>query len=216
MKQYKLGESHVFPFERRDKFGYSFYPTEAYREFKIFGLIAEAYKGIDVTKTVEMLTQVSEALQNCDIENVDEIFLERFKILIKEGEYFQLATCNPVDKLFYFVMNRKCLQHIKNSENIHNIKRNLKHCFTCKNVERRIEIDTLARQYGEQLRLLYPSESTDDLFRRVYTGNVKDESLKFNLKTFFSYTNLSDQEFFLRNMYDYLEIEELLTENLLF
>lgn len=215
-REYKLGESHFFPFERWDEFGYSFYPVEANRELKIFGLIAEACKGVDTTKTVEMLTQVSEGLQDCDIENVDEIVIENFRILVRDGEYFQLATYSPVDRSFHFILNRKCLQHIKNFENIHNVKRHLKHCFTCKDVERRIEIDTLARRYGKQLRELYPTESTKDLFKRVHTGDVKDDTLKSNLETAFAYMSLHNQEFFLRNIYDYLEIEETTLEDLLF
>ena len=236
-REYKLGESHFFPFERWDEFGYSFYPTEAYREFKIANLMHEAYKKTDTTQIDEMLIQISEALQNYDIEDVNDVKIGKFQILVRDGNYFQSATYNPINKMFYFILNRKCLQHIKDYKNIRNIKSSLKHFFVHEDthqqqditsngkvydpkkyisayrdlkgyLNQRPEIDALARQYGYWLRDLYPNESTDDLFKRVHTGKVKDKVLKSNLEVVFTHMSLPNQRFFLRNMYDYLEIED--------
>lgn len=236
-REYKLGESHVFPFERRDEFGYSFYPTEAYKEFKIFGLIAEAYEKTDTTQIDEMLIEISEGLQDYDVEDINDLVIGKFKIIVRPGNYFQSATYNPVDKFFYFFLNRKCLQDIKDYENIYNIKRHLKHLFVHEDthqqqdiassgkmydpktyikpdkdlkgyLNQRTEIDALARQYGYWLRDLYPNESTDKLLKRAHTGDVKDDVLKSNLEQVFRYMSLPNQRFFLRNMYDYLEIED--------
>lgn len=70
------------------------------------------------------------------------------------------------------------------------------------------DIDAYARQYGSELRELYPEENTDDLFKRIFSLNIKRERLKEDLEYILSHLTIKNQKFFLRNIYDYLENEE--------
>ena len=48
----------------------------------------------------------------------------------------------------------------------------------------------------------------DDLFKRIFSLNIKRERLKEDLEYILSHLTVKNQKFFLRNIYDYLENEE--------
>lgn len=62
--------------------------------------------------------------------------------------------------------------------------------------------------YGFELRELYPEESTEDIFKRVFNAEIDDEDLKNNLIAIFDLLTDKNKSFFLRNMYDYVNNEE--------
>ncbi len=71
-----------------------------------------------------------------------------------------------------------------------------------------IELDTYARQYGFELRELYPNESALDIFERIFNANIENEELKNKLIAIFDVLNDGDKDVFLRNLYDYINGEE--------
>lgn len=75
-------------------------------------------------------------------------------------------------------------------------------------LNQRVELDAYARQYGFELRELYPEESTEDIFKRVFNAEIDDEDLKNNLIAIFDLLTDKNKNFFLRNMYDYVNNEE--------
>lgn len=75
-------------------------------------------------------------------------------------------------------------------------------------LNQRVELDAYARQYGFELRELYPNESTEDIFKRVFNAEIDDEDLKNNLIAIFDILTDKNKNFFLRNMYDYINNEE--------
>lgn len=75
-------------------------------------------------------------------------------------------------------------------------------------LNQRVELDAYARQYGFELRELYPEESTEDIFKRVFNAKIDDEDLKNNLIAIFDILTDKNKNFFLRNMYDYVNNEE--------
>ena len=75
-------------------------------------------------------------------------------------------------------------------------------------LNQRVELDACARQYGFELRKLYPNESTEDIFKRVFNAKIDDEDLKNNLIAIFDILTDKNKNFFLRNMYDYINEEE--------
>lgn len=75
-------------------------------------------------------------------------------------------------------------------------------------LNQRVELDAYARQYGFELRELYPEESTEDIFKRVFNAEIDDEDLKNNLIAIFDILTDKNKNFFLRNMYDYINGEE--------
>ena len=75
-------------------------------------------------------------------------------------------------------------------------------------VNQRVELDAYARQYGFELRELYPNESTQDIFKRIFNADIKDEGLKNNLIAIFDVLTDKNKNFFLRNLYDYINGEE--------
>ena len=75
-------------------------------------------------------------------------------------------------------------------------------------LNQRVELDAYARQYGFELRELYPEESTEDIFKRVFNAEIGDEDLKNNLIAIFDLLTDKNKSFFLRNMYDYVNNEE--------
>ena len=75
-------------------------------------------------------------------------------------------------------------------------------------LNQRVELDAYARQYGFELRELYPEESTEDIFKRVFNAEIDDEDLKNNLISIFDLLTDKNKNFFLRNMYDYVNNEE--------
>ena len=75
-------------------------------------------------------------------------------------------------------------------------------------LNQRVELDAYARQYGFELRELYPNESTEGIFKRVFNAEIDDEDLKNNLIAIFDTLTDKNKNFFLRNMYDYINGEE--------
>lgn len=75
-------------------------------------------------------------------------------------------------------------------------------------LNQRVELDAYARQYGFELRELYPNESTQDIFKRIFNANIENEDLKNNLITVFDTLTDKNKNFFLRNLYDYINGEE--------
>lgn len=75
-------------------------------------------------------------------------------------------------------------------------------------VNQRIEIDAYARQYGFELRRLYPEETTDKIFKRIFNLDIEDDNLKANLEYLFENLTVENQKFFLRNIYDYINGDE--------
>ena len=75
-------------------------------------------------------------------------------------------------------------------------------------LNQRTEIDAYARQCGFELRELYPNENTDETFKRIFSLDIKNETLKNNLKAIFDHLTIQNQKFFLRNIYDYIAGEE--------
>lgn len=75
-------------------------------------------------------------------------------------------------------------------------------------LNQRVELDAYARQYGFELRELYPNESTENIFKRVFNAEIDDEDLKNNLIAIFDILTDKNKNFFLRNMYDYINNEE--------
>lgn len=75
-------------------------------------------------------------------------------------------------------------------------------------LNQRVELDAYARQYGFELRELYPNESTEDIFKRIFNAEIDDEDLKNNLIAIFDILTDKNKNFFLRNMYDYINNEE--------
>lgn len=75
-------------------------------------------------------------------------------------------------------------------------------------LNQKVELDAYARQYGFELRELYPKESTEEIFKRVFNSKIDDEDLKNNLIAIFDILTDKNKNFFLRNMYDYINNEE--------
>lgn len=233
-KGFKLGESHFVCFE--DLENWSFNPVAASKEFHIANLLNEVYKKTKTDYLEKLLIQISEALQNYDIEDVTDLNTSDFHIYKTQGTYISDAKYVPTSKQIVLFVNAKCLQDIKDYKNIPNIlsefKRFLVHEDTHKQqdeksigkffnskkyagpnsqeeyINQRVEIDAYARQCGFKLRELYPDESTDDLFKRIFSLNIKRERLRGDLEYLLSHLTVKNQKFFLRNIYDYLENEE--------
>lgn len=232
--KYKLGESHFVCFEDLENRAFS--ASAASKEFHIANLLNEVYKKTKTEYLEKFLPQISEALQNYDIKDVTDLNTPDFHIYKTQGNYISNAMYVPTSKQIILFVNAKCLQDIKDYKNISNIlsefKRFLVHEDTHKQqdeksagkffnskkyispdsqedyINQRVEIDAYARQYGSELRELYPEENTDDLFKRIFSLNIKRERLKEDLEYILSHLTVKNQKFFLRNIYDYLENEE--------
>lgn len=238
-RKFKLGESHFIPWEFIEDGVWWYYPHIGDKEIHIFNVLSEAYIKTDTTQIENILIQISEALQNYNIEDVKDLTIGDFKIFIKDGDYVQSAIYNSLTKGFNFIINKKCLQHIKNFENTRNITKAIKSLFVHedthkqqdiksngkfynseiyinanneddkkKYINQRVEIDAWARQCGFDLKDLYPEESMDDIFKRIFSLNIEDERVKNNLIYLFDNLTSKNQHFFLRNMYDYINGEE--------
>lgn len=168
-----------------------------------------------------MLIDISEALQCHNTDDVTSLSVGDFGIHVQDGDYVQSVIYNPMTKKINIFMNRKCLDHIKICQNTINILKRLKAAYvhedirkqqdTASNKDRinqRIELDTYARQYGFELRALYPNESTKDIFKRIFDANIDDEELKNGLIAMFDIMTDKNKNFFLRNLYDYINGEE--------
>lgn len=220
-KGFKLGESHFLQPESIENGVWSFCPERASKEFAIFHLFSKAYKKTDTTFLNQMLIDISEALQNYNIDDVTNLNVGDFGIYVQDGDYVQSVIYNPMTKKINIFMNRKCLGHIKSCQNTINILKHLKAAYihegtrkkqdTTSNkdcINQRIELDTYARQYGFELRALYPNESTKDIFKRIFDANIDDEELKNSLIAMFDIMTDKNKNFFLRNLYDYINGEE--------
>lgn len=240
-RSFKLGESHFLHPEPVENGVRRFYPERASKELAIFHLFSEAYKKTDVSFLDQMLVDISEALQNYNIDDVTSLNVGDFGIYVQAGDYVQSAVYNPMTKKINIFINRKCLEHIKNYQNIPNILKRFKAAYVHEDthkqqdissngkfynagtykevnindsevvkdyVNQRVELDAYARQYGFELRALYPNESTKDIFKRIFDANIDDELLKNNLINMFDTMTDKNKNFFLRNLYDYINGEE--------
>lgn len=211
---FRLGESHYEHPEFIDSKGLlRRYPERVLKEATIFLTLSEAYKKIDTSFLDQMLIDISEALQKYDTKEVSNLTVGDFGIYIQDGEYVQSAVYNPMTKKINIHINRKCLEHIKAYQNIPNILKRIKTAYVHENTQKnylnqRVELDAYARQYGFELRELYPEESTEDIFKRVFNAEIDDEDLKNNLIAIFDLLTDKNKNFFLRNMYDYVNNEE--------
>lgn len=218
-KGFKLGESHFVCFE--DLENWTLNLAAADKEFHIAGLLTKFYKKTDTTFLNQMLIDISEALQNYNIDDVASLNVGDFGIYVQVGDYVQSVIYNPMTKKINIFMNKKCLGHIKSCQNTLNILKRLKTAYIHEGnrkqqdvtsnkdrINQRIELDTYARQYGFELRALYPTESTKDIFKRIFDANIDDELLKNNLIIMFDTMTDRNKDFFLRNMYDYINGEE--------
>lgn len=211
---FRLGESHYeHPEFIDDKGLLRRYPERVLKEATIFLALSEAYKKTDTSFLDQMLIDISEALQKYDIKEVSNLTVGDFGIYIQDGEYIQSAIYNPMTKKINIYINRKCLEHIKAYQNIPNILKRIKAAYVHENTQKnylnqRVELDAYARQYGFELRELYPEESTEDIFKRVFNAEIDDEDLKNNLIAIFDLLTDKNKNFFLRNMYDYVNNEE--------
>lgn len=211
---FRLGESHYEHPEFIDSKGLlRRYPERVLKEATIFLTLSEAYKKTDTSFLDQMLIDISEALQKYDTKEVSNLTVGDFGIYIQDGEYVQSAIYNPMTKKINIYINRKCLEHIKAYQNIPNILKRIKAAYVHENTQKnylnqRVELDTYARQYGFELRELYPEESAGDIFKRVFNAEIDDEDLKNNLIAIFDLLTDKNKTFFLRNMYDYVNNEE--------
>lgn len=211
---FRLGESHYEHPEFIDSKGLlRRYPERVLKEATIFLTLSEAYKKTDTSFLDQMLIDISEALQKYDTKEVSNLTVGDFGIYIQDGEYVQSAVYNPMTKKINIYINRKCLEHIKAYQNIPNILKRIKAAYVHENTQKnylnqRVELDAYARQYGFELRELYPEESTEDIFKRVFNAEIVDEDLKNNLIAIFDLLTDKNKNFFLRNMYDYVNNEE--------
>ena len=232
MKKYngsfKLGESHYQSPEIVEKGAIKYYPARFSKELLIFRDFLEAYKEIDKTFLDQMIVDISKALQNYNTNDVTNLTIGDFGVHIQDGDYIQSVTYNPMTKKINIFINRKCLEHIEKYQNIPNIRKRLKSVyargFTHKQqkednsedlsssiqvfLNHMIELDTYARQYGFELRELHPNESAQDIFERIFNANIENEELKNKLIALFDILTNGDKDFFLRNMYDYINGEE--------
>lgn len=211
---FRLGESHYEHPEFIDSKGLlRRYPERVLKEATIFLTLSEAYKKTDTSFLDQMLIDISEALQKYDTKEVINLTVGDFGIYIQDGEYVQSAIYNPMTKKINIYINRKCLEHIKAYQNIPNILKRIKAAYVHENTQKnylnqRVELDAYARQYGFELRELYPEESAEDIFKRVFNAEIDDEDLKNNLIAIFDLLTDKNKNFFLRNMYDYVNNEE--------
>lgn len=211
---FRLGESHYEHPEFIDSKGLlRRYPERVLKEATIFLTLSEAYKKTDTSFLDQMLIDISEALQKYDTKEVSNLTVGDFGIYIQDGEYVQSAVYNPMTKKINIYINRKCLEHIKAYQNIPNILKRIKAAYVHENTQKnylnqRVELDAYARQYGFELRELYPEESAEDIFKRVFNAEIDDEDLKNNLIAIFDLLTDKNKTFFLRNMYDYVNNEE--------
>lgn len=224
---FHLGESHFEYSEFKDEQGLVHYcPERASKEVKIFSILLEAYKKADTSFLDQMLVDISKALQKYDVKDVNDLTVGNFGIYVQEGDYVQSAVYNPMTKRVNIFINRKCLEHIKNYQNIPNILKRIKAAYVHEDTHRyksvdwnkpesikdylnqRVELDAYARQYGFELRELYPEESTEEIFKRVFNAKIDNEDLKNNLIALFNNLTDKNKNFFLRNMYDYVNNEE--------
>lgn len=211
---FRLGESHYEHPEFIDSKGLlRRYPERVLKEATIFLTLSEAYKKTDTSFLDQMLIDISEALQKYDTKEVSNLTVGDFGIYIQDGEYVQSAIYNPMTKKINIYINRKCLEHIKAYQNIPNILKRIKAAYVHENTQKnylnqRVELDAYARQYGFELRELYPEESAEDIFKRVFNAEIDDEDLKNNLIAIFDLLTDKNKTFFLRNMYDYVNNEE--------
>lgn len=238
---FKLGEYHFLDPEPIENGIRKYYPGRASKELAIFHTFSEAYKKTDVSFLDQMLIDISEALQNYNIEDVTSLNVGDFGIYVQDGDYVQSAVYNPMTKKINIFINRKCLEHIKNYQNIPNILKRFKAAYVHEDthkqqdavsdgrfydvnnykkadirdfkivkacVNQRVELDAYARQYGFELRALYPNESTKDIFKRIFDANIDNEELKNSLIAMFDIMTDKNKNFFLRNLYDYINGEE--------
>lgn len=211
---FRLGESHYEHPEFIDSKGLlRRYPERVLKEATIFLTLSEAYKKTDTSFLDQMLIDISEALQKYDTKEVSNLTVGDFGIYIQDGEYVQSAIYNPMTKKINIYINRKCLERIKAYQNIPNILKRIKAAYVHENTQKnylnqRVELDAYARQYGFELRELYPEESAEDIFKRVFNAEIDDEDLKNNLIAIFDLLTDKNKTFFLRNMYDYVNNEE--------
>lgn len=233
-KTYKLGESHTINFERFDDGDWVFDYEGQLKEFHIANVLKEAYKNTDTIYIDQLLILISNALQNFDIKDIENLKTDKFLIQKVSGKYFSDAKYEPATGLIKIFINEKCLQDLKDYRNISNIAHFIKSSFTHEDTHRqqdiasngkflksgnyldfkkdkkgyinqRVEIDAYARQCGFELKSLYPNEKVDDIFKRVFKLDIDDENLKTVLKYLFDNLTVTNQKFFLRNLYDYLE-----------
>lgn len=233
-KDYKLGESHTINFERFEDGDWIFDYEGQLKEFHIANVLREAYKNTDTIYIDQLLILISNALQNFDIKDIENLKTDKFLIQKVSGKYFSDARYEPATGLIKIFINEKCLQDLKDYKNISNISHFIKSSFTHEDTHRqqdvasngkflkssscldfkkdekgyinqRVEIDAYARQCGFELKSLYPNEKVDDIFKRVFKLDIDDKNLKTVLKQLFDSMTVVNQKFFLRNLYDYLE-----------
>lgn len=232
MKKYngsfKLGESHYQSPEIVENGVRKYYPARFTKELLIFHDFLKAYKEIDTAFLDQMIADISKVLQNYNTNDVTNLTVGDFGVYIQEGDYIQSVTYNPMTKKINIFINRKCLEHIKSYQNILNIRKRLKSAyergFTHKQqkednsedlsssiqvfLNHMTELDTYARQYGFELRELYPNENAQDIFERIFNANIENEDLKNKLIALFDILTNGDKDFFLRNLHDYINGEE--------
>lgn len=232
-KRYKLGESHTVNIESLSENNWEYNIAAAQKEFRILKILKEVYKQTDVSQIDTLLIEVSEAMQDYNVDDVKNLNFKDFVVIVEEGDYLQKTNYNPLSKTFLMVINKKCLQHIKDYVNIDYIKNKLKSILVhedthkqqdlasdgkffnpkkytsfdidvTKYLNQRTEIDAYARQFGYELKKLYSTEGVESIFNRIFELNIDDAEIKDNLETLFDSLTKQNQKFFLRNLYDYL------------
>lgn len=205
------------------------------KETRIFGILNEVYKKTDVSEMEQLLIELSEYLQNhfeTKISTKDFEIRVKKGDYIQSANYNPFDK-----KIYLFINEKclQHIREYKNILNILNrMKALFTHEDTHKQqdkasdgkffnlekyvipydekseikyINQRVEIDAYARQYGFELRELYPKDSTDDLFKRIFSLDIKDNLLRGNIDFLLNHLTIENQKFFLRNIYDYLENE---------
>ena len=147
-KSFKLGEYHFLDPEPIENGIRKYYPGRASKELVIFHVFSEAYKKTDVSFLDQMLIDISEALQNYNIDDVTSLNVGDFGIYVQAGDYVQSAVYNPMTKKINVFINRKCLEHIKSYQNIPNILKRFKAVYVHEDTHKQQDAASDGRFYN--------------------------------------------------------------------
>lgn len=203
-----------------------------------FVALGEAYRKTKLSEIDWFVLEASHEFEKYEIEDIKNFAYRNFVFVVKGVEQrVSGARYLPKSDVLEFTVNRELVADIKYGRNlglvIKELKRFLEHEDTHrqqalrsrglsaraytrpdedyhKYVNQKTEVDAYARQFGFELRNLYPEENTDQLLKRIRQLDISDKRLCNDLE-FFSFSEEvteKNRELFFCNLYDYLEGNE--------
>lgn len=239
-KKYQLGELHDSgPFSWYEKDSYCEDFNAVMREVHIRNVLDELYHKTDVKQIEWLVLEASEAFQNYEVDEIENFTYKDLIFQVDNNSPIDIckAEYNPRTLQTTIYIGKSCVEKIKNKKDLESIIRDIKGLITHedthkqqnqadkrsikpkniqpndfeKYINQKTEVDAYARQFGAELRDLYPEETTDEIFKRIQNGKISDKNLLVNIDSLLQPNNVfteKSKQLFLRNLYDYVEGNE--------